>query len=246
MSWIKFIAILCAYIIFQCKPLACDDLKTDTGAADALKDLEKIISAVTEIALVAIRGLESSLKIIQQFAVKVAKDLIDTVGDDIFKKLDELKKDALSFGVDIIDCTEDREEDIKQLLVVFLNKTADCAIDRVNEVIESMADIVLDVQNANEELKNLTQRLDDCAKTDIECIEEVLKEIGNTALEIPDKVKEDIKKTQQKMDELVDYLFECEHDNYNQLQITSQEIFNGIVECVEHKMNITENEISRS
>lgn len=65
----------------------------------------------------------------------------------------------------------------------------------------------------------------------------MIEEIENAAAVIPGKVSEDEKLAKKRVDELVNYLFECEHDNVNELEMKSQEIFNGIVECVEEKIS---------
>lgn len=64
--------------------------------------------------------------------------------------------------MDIIDCTEGREQDLKDLLVTFLNKTGDCAVNRINEVLDSFATVVVDIRNINEEIKTITVKLDEC------------------------------------------------------------------------------------
>lgn len=78
--------------------------------------------------------------------------------------------------VDIINCTEDREHDLKDLLAGFLNKTGDCVVMRADEVLDSLETVVVDIRNVSEDVKNITAQLEDCEKESdaIACIIEVI------------------------------------------------------------------------
>lgn len=241
---IKFILVLLAFTLIEINcvnPLVLN--KENEGdiidiAKAALKALEKIVDGISSFSLVTLDTLESVIKTLETLVLKFAKVEIDQIGNQIFAKLDELKKGANIIAVDIIDCTEDREEDLKQLLVTFLNDTGKCAVDRVNEVLDSLAVVVKDIKSINEEVKNITAELEDCEKASntTACVIKVIEDIEKAATDIPPEVTEDINKAKKKVNELENYLFECEHDTINQLEITSQEIYNGIVECVEGKL----------
>ncbi|KAJ8921549.1 hypothetical protein NQ315_003169 [Exocentrus adspersus] len=224
-----------------------DDDK-DTGKADddyfnivltALHLLEEVTEGVTKVALITLSSLKSTVKSLENFVVEFAKYEINQLGDNLFGQLDKLKKNA-SVVVDIISCTEDREADIKALLLVFLNKTGDCAVNRIDDVLDVLITVGEDIQNINDEVKNISSELDNCEEdsTASKCLLKLIESIEKATKELPAKISDDVEQAKKMVDELINYLYECEHDNYNKLEIEAQEIYIGIVECVE-KQNIT-------
>lgn len=62
-----------------------------------MQALEKIVEGVTTFSLLTLNGLETTLKNLEGLVLKVAKFEVDKVGDQIFEKLDELKKGRAFF-----------------------------------------------------------------------------------------------------------------------------------------------------
>ncbi|KAJ8985321.1 hypothetical protein NQ317_008351 [Molorchus minor] len=144
-----------------------------------------------------VESLQNALQDVQVVIAANVKVVVDELGDEIFDHLAEIKKEASAIGVNIINCTEDREKDIKQLFVDFYNKTTECAVERIDEVLDSFRAILNDIQKGNSEFKNLTQRMDDCGK-DVACMEQVIQEIAKVIQEMPNTVMGDIKKANKK------------------------------------------------
>ncbi|XP_018573111.1 uncharacterized protein LOC108912357 [Anoplophora glabripennis] len=240
---LKLFSVLSTFLLLQ---VQCDILlHGDTNeekiidiAEIALKALEKIVDTLTNVSFTTLKTLESTIRSTERLILKFAKFEIDELSDEIFQKLDEIKKEANIIAVDIIDCTEDREQDLKDMLANFLNRTGDCAVNRVNEVLDSLGIVVMDIHNVNDEVKNITVQLENCENDSnaVACIIEVIKIIQKEATEVPAKLREDVDEAEKKVNELIDYLFECEHDNINELEMVVQEIYNGIVECVQGKI----------
>lgn len=240
---LQLFSVLSAFLLLQ---VQCDVLSHDDKikgsfidfAKAALKVLEEIVDSLTNVSLEALKTLESTLKSAETLILKIAEFEVNELGDEIFQKLDEIKKEANVFVVDILNCTEDREQDLKDLLAGLLNKTGDCVVMRADEVLDSLETVVVDIRNVSEDVKNITAQLEDCEKESdaTACIIEVIKTIQKETSEIPAKLSKDVAEAEEKVNDLIDYLFECEHDNINELEMKSQEIYNGIVECIEGKL----------
>lgn len=46
--------------------------------------------------------------------------------------------------------------------MIFVNKTGDCAVERIDEVLDSVAAVVLDIQNISEEIQSISVKLEEC------------------------------------------------------------------------------------
>lgn len=201
---------------------------------NSIKKLQELVVNIIKEQINKIINLQKTLINFVKNTIKGIKDKIDGFIGGIFDTIKAMQENAAQFGVDVSECVDDNENKIKQIASKIFLDISQCittkamkAFEIIDETVQTIKDIILDVDDIEESFKNCTS---------ISCYLGVGVDVSKLAISIPIKAGKLFLSTQQTILSITLQITACAGENFLELKDLVAPTVTSITECIADKI----------
>jgi ElaB/YqjD/DUF883 family membrane-anchored ribosome-binding protein len=192
--------------------------------------------AVNEVAY-GIRTLFEALDEFKDFGIQFAETAVDKEMEIINAVIEKYKNETSEESQAIWECLQSIESEVVLARDEAINTSLSCIDSEIQIVGDGIMQILLDMKNLNEDLKQEEKTLETCKNetTPVACIQNVIDKLGEIVVTLTTTIVTDADKAQTDFDNLGPKIEQCVNASTAALEKENDRIFNEFSQCVYEK-----------
>lgn len=129
---------------------------------ELIQKLNNVVKKAFDDAVSKLEGMKEALKNFTFAILAKVQQHIQDVVDDVFAQFGKLKEYAVAFGVDVSDCIDDSEQDIKLIAGQIFFDTTTCVTKKMFKAFDILDDSMAAIKAVIKDVSDLEKKFEQC------------------------------------------------------------------------------------